>query len=144
MQASRKLLWVSTLFLTFATRVCAQEDQATTLELDATQAPTGVLHSHLIIPATAGTLTLAYPKWIPGEHSPGGPLSQVIRLSFSANGKPLTWNRADLDIFVFHVEVPPGVSQIQADLDFACVLGQEGFQSDICTSYDQLVVNWWL
>ncbi len=114
------------------------------VELDATQAPSGLLHSHMTIPATAGTLTLAYPKWIPGEHSPGGPLSQVIRLSFSANGKPLTWNRDDLDIFVFHVNVPPNVTQIQADLDFACVLGQEGFQSDICTSYDQLVVNWWL
>ena len=59
------------------------------IELDATQAPAGLLHSHLTIPATAGTLTLAYPKWIPGEHSPGGPLSQVIRLSFSANGKRL-------------------------------------------------------
>ena len=114
------------------------------LELDATQAPIGLLHSHMTIPASAGTLTLAYPKWIPGEHSPGGPLSQVVRLSFSANGQPLTWNRDDLDIFVFHVDVPSGVTQIQADLDFACVLGQEGFQSDICTSYDQLVVNWWL
>ncbi len=59
------------------------------IELDATQAPIGLLHSHMTIPATAGTLTLAYPKWIPGEHSPGGPLSQVVRLSFSANGKPL-------------------------------------------------------
>lgn len=114
------------------------------IELDATQAESGLLHSHMTIPATAGTLTLAYPKWIPGEHAPGGPLSQVIRLSFSANGKPLTWTRDDLDIFVFHVEVPSDVTQIQADLDFACVLGQEGFQSDICTSYDQLVVNWWL
>jgi predicted metalloprotease with PDZ domain len=114
------------------------------IELDATQAPLGLLHSHMTIPATAGTLTLAYPKWIPGEHSPGGPLSQVIRLSFSANGKPLTWNRDDLDIYLFHVDVPSGVTQVQADLDFACVLGQEGFQSDICSSYDQLVVNWWL
>jgi predicted metalloprotease with PDZ domain len=114
------------------------------IELDASQAESGLLHSHMTIPATAGTLTLAYPKWIPGEHAPGGPLSQVIRLSFSANGKPLTWTRDDLDIFVFHVEVPSDVTQIQADLDFACVLGQEGFQSDICTSYDQLVVNWWL
>lgn len=114
------------------------------IELDATQAPSGLLHSHMTIPAKAGTLTLAYPKWIPGEHSPGGPLSQVVRLSFSANGRPLTWHRDDLDIFVFHVDVPTDVTQVQADLDFACVLGQEGFQSDICTSYDQLVVNWWL
>lgn len=114
------------------------------IELDATQAPTGLLHAHLAFPARPGTLTLAYPKWIPGEHSPGGPLSQVVRLAFSANGKPLAWRRDDLDIFVFHVEVPEGVTEVRADLDFACVLGQQGFQSDICSSYDQLVVNWWL
>jgi predicted metalloprotease with PDZ domain len=114
------------------------------IELDATQAPSGLLHSHLRFPTSSGSLTLAYPKWIPGEHSPGGPLSQVVRLTFTANGKPLVWHRDDLDIFVFHVEVPEGVTEVQADLDFACVLGQEGFQSDICTSYDQLVVNWWL
>ncbi len=117
---------------------------ANRIDLDATQAPTGVLHSHMTFPTKAGILTLAYPKWIPGEHSPGGPLSQVVRLSFSANGKPLAWQREDLDIFVFRVDVPKGVTEVQADLDFACVLGQEGFQSDICTSFDQLVVNWWL
>jgi predicted metalloprotease with PDZ domain len=132
------------LSLAFALQARSAGSSPIRIELDATQAPIGLLHSHMTIPATAGTLTLAYPKWIPGEHSPGGPLSQVIRLSFSANGKPLTWTRDDLDIYVFHVDVPPGVAQIQADLDFACVLGQEGFQSDICTSYDQLVVNWWL
>ena len=114
------------------------------LELDATAAPTGVLHSHMTFPATPGVLTLAYPKWIPGEHAPSGPLSQIVRLTFTAGGVPLTWHRDDLDIFLFHVDVPEGVSEVRADLDFACVLGQEGFQSDICSSYDQLVVNWWL
>jgi predicted metalloprotease with PDZ domain len=114
------------------------------LELDATGAPTGVLHSHMTFPATPGVLNLAYPKWIPGEHSPSGPLSQIVRLTFTAGGVPLTWHRDDLDIFLFHVDVPEGVSEVRADLDFACVLGQEGFQSDICSSYDQLVVNWWL
>ena len=98
----------------------------------------------MTFPATPGVLTLAYPKWIPGEHSPSGPLSQIVRLTFTAGGVPLTWHRDDLDIFLFHVEVPAGVSEVRADLDFACVLGQEGFQSDICSSYDQLVVNWWL
>jgi predicted metalloprotease with PDZ domain len=143
MQASRKLLLVSTLFLAFATRVCAQEDQATTLELDATQAPTGVLHSHMTIPAPAGKLTLAYPKWIPGEHAPGGPLSQVVRLTFTAGGKILAWRRDDLDMYEFHVDVPEGVNRVEANLDFACVIGGEGFRSYVCTSQNQLVVNWW-
>src|SRR5580698_2101879 len=81
------------------------------LELDATGAPGGLLHSHMSFPTTPGVLTLAYPKWIPGEHSPSGPLSQIVRLTFSAEGRPLAWRRDDLDIFVFHVDVPEGVSE---------------------------------
>ena len=145
MRRALELLLVTAFAATaFAAPAYPAQSEPNRIELDATQAPTGLLHSHLRFPAHPGVLTLAYPKWIPGEHSPGGPLSQVVRLAFSGNGRPLVWHRDDLDIFVFHVEVPEGVTEVRAELDFACVLGQEGFQSDICSSYDQLVVNWWL
>jgi len=44
-----------------------QQAAATRLDLDARQASIGLLHAHLIIPAVPGPLTVAYPKWIPGE-----------------------------------------------------------------------------
>src|SRR5437588_2507867 len=97
------------LVLVVTLTTCAVNGQSASpirLEVDATHAPTGVLHSHMTIPAAGGSLTLAYPKWIPGEHAPGGPLSQVVRLVFSADGKPISWHRDDLDIYVFHVDVP--------------------------------------
>jgi len=144
MQTARLFFSLLLLVTGFASPARAAPPQPSRIELDATEAPQGLLHSHLTFAARPGTLDLAYPKWIPGEHSPGGPLSQVVRLTFNANGKPLVWHRDDLDIFLFHVEVPEGVTEVHADLDFACVLGGEGFQSDICSSYDQLVVNWWL
>ena len=136
---------VSSLMFACALTARGADSPPVRLELDATAAPTGVLNSHMTFPAPPGVLTRAYPKWIPGEHSPSGPLSQIVRLTFTGGGVPLSWHRDDLDIFLFHVDVPKGVSEVRADLDFACVLGQEGFQSDICSSYDQLVVNcgWW-
>jgi len=140
------LLPTALLVLVVTLTTCAVNGQSASpirLEVDATHAPTGVLHSHITIPAAGGSLTLAYPKWIPGEHAPGGPLSQVVRLVFSTDGKPISWHRDDLDIYVFHLDVPNGVSEVHADLDFACVNGAEGFQSDVCTSQDQLVLNWW-
>jgi hypothetical protein len=85
---------------------------------------------------------LAYLKWIPGEHALGGPLSQVVRLKFSAGGKTLAGRRDDLDMHGFHVRLPVGVRRVQADLDFACVMGGEGFRSDVCSSHNQRVV-WW-
>jgi len=43
------------------------------LAVDASQAPRKIFHARLRIPANPGTLTLYYPKWIPGEHAPDGP-----------------------------------------------------------------------
>ena len=67
----------------------APQSSATTLDVDATRAAMGLLHAHLVFPASAGQMTVAYPKWIPGEHAPTGPINQVIRLIFSAQGKQL-------------------------------------------------------
>ncbi len=120
-----------------------QQGPATRLDLDARQASIGLLHAHLVIPAVPGPLTVAYPKWIPGEHAPNGPLGQMVRLKFAVNGKRLAWRRDDLDMYEFHLNVPAGATQIEADLDFACLLGSEGFNSEVCSSHDQLVVNWW-
>lgn len=121
----------------------AAEPPATRVELDARQAAIGLLHAHFNFAASGPALTLAYPKWIPGEHSPSGPLTQVVKLAFSARGRSLAWRRDPEDPFLFRVTVPEGVREVEADLDFACVLGETGFRSDICSSYDQLVVNWW-
>jgi hypothetical protein len=48
-----------------------------TVALDASDAPRKILHAQLTIPASAGTLTLYYPKWIPGEHAPSGPVADL-------------------------------------------------------------------
>ena len=120
-----------------------QQAPATRLDLDARQASIGLLHAHLVIPAVPGPLTVAYPKWIPGEHAPNGPLGQMVRLKFAVNGKRLAWRRDDLDMYEFHLNVPAGATQVEADLDFACLPGSEGFNSEVCSSHDQLVVNWW-
>ncbi|MGA9504864.1 MAG: M61 family peptidase, partial [Terriglobales bacterium] len=46
-----------------------------TLAVDASEAPRKIFHAELRIPAKPGTLTLYYPKWIPGEHGPTGPIT---------------------------------------------------------------------
>ncbi len=86
--------------------------------VDASEAPRKIFHAQLAIPASAGTLTLYYPKWIPGEHAPDGPVLDLAGLKFAANGQPLKWRRDLLDGFTFHIEVPQGVSEVNASLDF--------------------------
>ena len=79
-----------------------------TISVDATHAPRKIFHASLKIPASAGDLTLYYPKWIPGEHAPDGPVVDLAGLFFKANGQTLKWRRDTLDGFTIHVDVPAG------------------------------------
>ena len=100
------------------------------LSVDASDAPRKIFHAQLRIPAKPGTLTLYYPKWIPGEHGPTGPITDLTGLKFTAGGKPLKWRRDLLDGFTFHVEVPVGESEVLADLDYASPASYEpGFSA---------------
>jgi predicted metalloprotease with PDZ domain len=88
------------------------------LTVDATKSPEKLLRAHEVIPVTPGPLTIYYPKWIPGEHAPSGPITSVAGLKFEGNGKVIPWQRDLLDVFTFHVDIPPGVSKLEASFDF--------------------------
>src|SRR5207247_9871604 len=85
------------------------------LRVDATGASSNMFHAHLTIPAAPGAMTLYYPKWIPGEHSPSGPIVGLAGLKCTANGAPVTWRRDDVEMFAFHVDVPAGATALEVD-----------------------------
>ncbi|MBZ5663190.1 MAG: M61 family peptidase [Acidobacteriia bacterium] len=115
-----------------------------TVSLDATEAPRKIFHARLTIPSTPGTLTLYYPKWIPGEHGPNGPIQNLTGLTFTANGQTLRWRRDLLDGWTFHVEIPAGVSSLEAALDFVFPGGGSwGSHTGGTSATDKMaVVNW--
>ena len=88
------------------------------LTVDATGTRQKLLHVHEVIPVKAGELTLYYPKWIPGEHGPDGPISSLSGLKFTGAGKTIEWRRDTLDVFTFHLDIPAGVSHLDASYDF--------------------------
>src|SRR5437016_4870919 len=97
------------------------------LTLDATEAPRKLLHAKLVIPAAPGPLTLYYPKWIPGEHSPTGPINDLSGLKISAGDKTLKWRRDDVDLYAFHCTVPEGANAVEVTLDYLGGPSKEGF-----------------
>ena len=113
-----------------------------TMSVDATDAPRKIFHARLNIPAEAGTLTLYYPKWIPGEHGPTGPIEDLTGLKFSANGHDLKWRRDLLDGWKFHVEVPAGVTNVEASLDFIAPV-EEGIYTAGPSATDKLAILSW-
>jgi predicted metalloprotease with PDZ domain len=114
-----------------------------TVSVDASDAPRKIFHAQLTIPAAPGTLTLYYPKWIPGEHGPTGPIEDLAGLKFTANGQTLKWRRDLLDGWKFHVEVPAGVSAVNASLDFISPTGEEGLFTGGASATDKMTVLSW-
>ncbi|RPH38248.1 M61 family peptidase, partial [bacterium] len=88
------------------------------VRVDARDAPRGIFHADLQLPCTAGPLTVVYPKWIPGEHSPTGPIMQLVGVKFSTSGKPVSWQRDMDDMYVFHCDIPENTSFLDISLDY--------------------------
>ena len=110
---------------------CAQEQRSSqvppqdtpypgtiTLQVDASDTAQGIFRVHETIPVTPGALTLLYPQWIPGSHSPAGPIDMLAGLKLSANGKPIAWKRDKYNVYAFHLDVPTGVSMVEADFQY--------------------------
>src|SRR6266853_6172105 len=66
-----------------------QEDEAVRLEVDLRDAAKRVYHSKMALPVKPGPLTLVYPKWIPGEHSPTEAIVDATGLHFRGGGKEI-------------------------------------------------------
>ena len=113
-----------------------------TLAVDATEAPRKIFHARLTIPASPGTLTLYYPKWIPGEHAPDGPVVDLAGLKFTGNGQTLNWRRDLTDMYTIHVEVPAGVTTVEASLDYLSPAGERGFSEAASATARMTVVSW--
>jgi predicted metalloprotease with PDZ domain len=113
----RWLMWLGACVLVGAAGAHAWSETIS-LTVDATHVQRKLWHAHLVVPAKPGPMTLYYPKWIPGEHGPGGPITSLTGLHFEAAGKPVPWKRDLLDVFTFHVTVPAGASELIADYDY--------------------------
>jgi len=113
-----------------------------TLVVDATDAPHKLFHAREVIPADPGPLTLYYPKWIPGEHGPTGPIINLAGLQFEAGGKTLAWRRDPVDMYAFHLDVPRGATTVEADLEFLAPTFAGGFTSGASTTSHLAVFAW--
>jgi len=112
------------------------------LAVDARQAPQKILHAHMQIPVQAGPLTLYYPKWIPGEHIPDGPIIQVAGMKFSARGKAVPWRRDLVEMFSIHLDIPQGVTLLDADLDCLLTAPATGFSAGASATASLDLLSW--
>jgi predicted metalloprotease with PDZ domain len=130
-------------FLGLAAAASAQAPPPITLAVDASDAPRRIFHVRETLQAPAGTLTLEYPKWIPGEHGPTGPITDLVGLKVSSGGKAVEWRRVPTEMWSFTVEVPAGTAGtagVPLDLSFDYVAPLTAWTS---ATAQLAVINWW-
>jgi predicted metalloprotease with PDZ domain len=120
--------------------VVSASAQNMSIRADLTDAPRGIMRGTLSMPVKSGPLTLVYPQWIPGYHSPVGPITDVAGLKFTIAGKPVTWRRDLVDMYAIHLDVPPGATKLDASLEYLAPTG--GSSSDPNTSGQLAVLEW--
>src|SRR2546425_3492714 len=112
------------------------------LRVDATEAPRKIYHAELTIPASPGPMTLFYPKWIPGEHAPTGPITDLAGLRITSGSRTVVWKLDSVELFAFHINVPPGASTIDVKLDFFSTPDAAGFSSAASATSELAILSW--
>jgi predicted metalloprotease with PDZ domain len=97
------------------------------LAVDATDTVRGIFRVHETIPVGRGPLVLLFPKWLPGNHGPTGPIDKFAGLVIRGGATRIAWTRDTVDVYAFHVTVPHGAHVLDCDFEFLSpVEGREG------------------
>ncbi|MDE2050923.1 MAG: peptidase M61, partial [Gammaproteobacteria bacterium] len=109
------------------------------ITVDASDTAQGIFRVHEEIPVRGRELTLLYPEWIPGNHSPSGPIDMLAGLTVTADGRTLSWSRDEYDVYAFHVKVPGHIASVS--VDFQYLSGRTASQ-DIEMTGQMLSLEW--
>ena len=104
------------------------------LEVSLTQAPQHIFRATETMPVQSGPLTLYFPKFIPGEHGPTGPINGLAGLLITTGSRRIAWHRDAVDMNAFHVDIPAGARQIKIHYDFLSPIGGGRFTEGVSTT----------
>ncbi len=111
------------------------------LEVDATDLNRRIYQVRETIPVErSGPMTLFFPQWLPGNHGPVGPISQLAGLIITADGQRVEWVRDTLSPYAYHIVVPAGATQIVAQ--FQHLSPTVGNQGRITMTAEMLNIQW--
>lgn len=88
------------------------------LSVDSTNVTDRIFTVHETIPIKGRDITLLYPEWHPGAHSPSDPVAELAGLVVTANGKRIPWVRDPVDMYAFHIEAPPDAKTLDVNFDW--------------------------
>jgi predicted metalloprotease with PDZ domain len=109
------------------------------LLVDVTSIKVRVLNVQETIPIKGRDITLLYPEWLPGTHSPSNPVGELAGLAVTANGKRIPWVRDRVDMYAFHVEAPQDATTL--DINFQYLAPQDPKRGRISSKFANVTWN---
>ena len=120
---------------------CSLQAQPIRLHVDLSDAPRNIYHAHLQIPVRPGEVSLVFPKWIPGNHRPSGPIGGLTGIRMESGGRSVSWERDPVEMYEFHLSVPAGASTLDVSLDAMTTQDSAGGGGPAASS-NILDLNW--
>ncbi|MCE4370981.1 M61 family metallopeptidase [Xanthomonas hortorum] len=110
------------------------------IDVDATDLAHRIFKVRTTMPAKPGPMTLLYPQWIPGNHSPTGPIDKLAGLVIKVDGKVVPWTRDQFDVYAFKIDVPQGATELVAEFKF--LSPQASNQGRVMMTPEMLNLQW--
>ena len=135
-----RMVFAATLFTAM---IGSAQDNTVRLRVDATDAPRRLYHIHMTMPVKAGPMTLLYPQWIPGEHGPTGPITDLVGLKIQSGEPTDSVERDSVNMYAFHVTVPDGREHAWTSCSISSPPPETaGFSSGGSATTELAVLNW--
>src|SRR5215470_2419961 len=110
------------------------------LAVDASDVTRHIFRVRETIPVESGSLTLLYPKWLPGTHRPDGRVDALAGLVIKAHGERVRRVRDMIDVYAFHVDVPAAAKTLELEYQF--LSAGDGNEGRIVTTPEMLNLQW--
>lgn len=110
------------------------------LAVDASDIGRRIVHVHEIVTGVKGDTILLYPKWLPGEHAPSGPLDRLSGLKITSGGAPVPWTRDPVDIHAFRLHPEAATTSVDVEFDYLSPTSSKVGTQEI--SRDVLLLEW--
>jgi len=111
------------------------------LHIDARDTARGIIMATMTVPVErSGRMTLLYPKWMPGYHSPQNPIELFAGLEIKAGDLILDWRRDAVEVYAFHIDVPESIDRLEVGFQFLSPTSSS--QGDVVVTADMLNLQW--
>lgn len=108
--------------------------------VDASDLEQRIVRVHETLTGVNTGTVLLFPKWLPGNHAPEGPIDRLAGIRITAAGTPVAWTRDPANVYAFRIHPNAGAHSIDIDFQYLSPTSAHVGAPEI--SRDILMLEW--